>query len=96
MSKQQTASAASAEQKVVKILKEEPGFLQSARAVELEALALGTEARQLAPEAEYVDPYLFEIGHFTSREEYEELMRTAVIRPRSEVEFARPKRVRKR
>ena len=46
--------------------------------------------------AEYVDPYLFESGHFASREEYEELMRTAVIRPRSEVEFAQPKRARKR
>lgn len=31
---------------------------------------------------EYVDPYLFETGHFESREEYEELTRTAQIKPR--------------
>ena len=32
---------------------------------------------------EYVDPYLFETGHFESREEYEELSRTAKIKPRA-------------
>jgi hypothetical protein len=32
---------------------------------------------------EYVDSYLFETGHFESREEYDELMRTAIIKPRA-------------
>jgi hypothetical protein len=32
---------------------------------------------------EYVDPYLFETGHFESREEYEELSRTAKIKSRT-------------
>lgn len=32
---------------------------------------------------EYVDPYLFETGYFASREEYEELSRTAKIIPRA-------------
>jgi len=41
-------------------------------------------ATRVAPAGqEYVDPYLFETGHFESREEYEELMRTAVIKPRT-------------
>lgn len=35
------------------------------------------------PGQEYVDPYLFEIGHFKDREEYEELSRTAKIKPRA-------------
>ena len=33
---------------------------------------------------EYVDPLLFETGHFESREEYEELTRTAKIKPRTQ------------
>ena len=32
---------------------------------------------------EYVDPFLFESGHFASREEYDELSRTAKVRPRA-------------
>jgi len=32
---------------------------------------------------EYVDPYLFETGHFASRAEYDELTRTAEIKPRA-------------
>lgn len=32
---------------------------------------------------EYVDPFLFESGHFKSRKEYEELTRTAKIKPRA-------------
>jgi len=35
------------------------------------------------PGQEYVDPFLFETGHFESREEYEELSRTAKIKPRA-------------
>lgn len=35
------------------------------------------------PSQEYVDPFLFETGHFESREEYEELSRTAIIKPRA-------------
>lgn len=32
---------------------------------------------------EYIDPFLFETGHFESREEYEELSRTTKIKPRA-------------
>ena len=32
---------------------------------------------------EYVDPFLFDSGHFASREEYDELSRTAKVRPRA-------------
>jgi hypothetical protein len=50
-------------------------------------IARATATQVLATPApaghEYVDPYLFETGHFESREEYEELSRTAKIKPRS-------------
>jgi len=39
--------------------------------------------RVAPPGQEYVDPYLFETGHFESRAEYEELSRTAKIKPRA-------------
>lgn len=43
-----------------------------------------TRPLQAAPPGqEYVDPFLFETGHFESREEYEELSRTAKIKPRT-------------
>lgn len=43
--------------------------------------------------AEYVDPYLFESGFFSSRAEYEQLMHTAPIVSRAEAEAA-PRRKR--
>lgn len=44
--------------------------------------------------AEYVDPYLFEMGYYASRAEYEELARTATprIQLRADVENTPPKR----
>lgn len=35
------------------------------------------------PGQEYVDPFLFESGYFKSREEYDEVMRNAKIKPRA-------------
>ena len=47
-----------------------------------EVIATQQLADAAPPGQEYVDPYLFETGYFESREEYEELMRTAKIKPR--------------
>ena len=43
---------------------------------------------RIALEQNYVDPYLFEVGYYESRAEYEELMArpTSVIQLREEVE----------
>ncbi len=50
----------------------------------VEVIMYPGHARKVAPPGqEYVDPYLFETGHFESREEYEELSRTAKIKPRA-------------
>lgn len=38
------------------------------------------------PVAAYVDPYLFEVGYYANRAEYEQLTRTAPIRSRAEAE----------
>lgn len=57
------------------------------------AAVLPTCPAQWPAPAEYVDPFLFEIGFYASRAEYKELIRTAPILSRAEVEEA-PRRKR--
>jgi hypothetical protein len=53
------------------------------RKIERKGPIMSRSLSVVPPGQEYVDPYLFETGHFESREEYEELSSTAQIKPRT-------------